>query len=141
MTGMRRLEGWESRLAAVIEAARRTPYVLGESDCLCLACAAVAALTGVDYWPRFAGYTTRRGALVTIARIAPSLGEAVTATLAVSPTPTLSARRGDLMLFRDGEGEDHLGVVAGSRVMLYLPDGLGSVGLDHPGLLCSWRIG
>lgn len=138
---LRRLEGWESRLAVVIEAARCAPYVLGESDCLRLACRAVQALTGVDFWPRFAGYSTRRGALVTIARIAPSLGEAVTATLAVSPTPTLSARRGDLVLFRDADGEDHLGVVTGSRVMVYLPAGLGSVALDHPGLLGGWRIG
>ena len=141
MSALRRLEGWESRLAAVLEAARGTPYVLGASDCLRLACADVEALTGVDYWQRFAGYSTRRGALVTIARIAGNLGEAVTATLAVSPAPTLSARRGDLVLFRDGEGEDHLGVVAGSRIMVYLPAGLGGVALDHPGALCSWRIG
>lgn len=138
---MTRREGWESRLAAAIEAARGQPYVLGENDCLRLACAAVEAVTGTDYWPRFAGYRTKRQALVTIARIAPSLGEAVTATLGVQPSRPASALRGDIALFRDPGGEDHLGVVTGSRVMLAMPDGVGSVAIDHPGLLCSWRVG
>lgn len=136
-----RLPGWETRFNAVIDAARRLPYVLGESDCLRLACRNVAALTGVDFWPRFEGYRSKRQALVIIARIAPSLGEAVTATLGVSPAPTLGAQRGDLALYRDAEGEDHLGVVVGREVMLTLASGLGHVALDDARLLCCWRVG
>lgn len=136
-----RLDGWESRLAKVVETAQRTPYVLGESDCLRMACAAVEALTGVDYWPRFAGYTTKRQALVTIAKIAPSLGEAVTATLGVAPASRLLALRGDWLLFRDDHGQDHLGVCIGRDVMLKTDDGILTVALDDPRLLCSWRIG
>lgn len=141
MARLTRLEGWESRLATVIETARHRPYVLGEWDCLRLACAAVVALTGVDFWPQFAGYRSKRQALVTIARIAPSLGDAVGLTLGVSPSPPFGARRGDLALYRDALGEDHLGVVAGSRVMLTLDTGLTSVTLDDAGLLCAWRVG
>jgi len=136
-----RLPGWESRLNAAIDAARPLPYVLGESDCLRLACRAVEALTGHDFWSRFAGYHSKRQALVTLARIAPSLGEAVSAVLGVSPAPTLGAQRGDLALFRDMNGEDHLGVVTGRYVMLTLPEGIGSLPIDHPGLLCAWRVG
>lgn len=136
----RRLD-WPERLTAVVEAARGKPYVLGDNDCLRLACAAVDAVTGVDYWPRFAGYKTRRQALVTIAKIAPSLGEAVTATLGVSPAPTFSAQRGDILLYRDDRGEDHLGVCVGRHVTLMAADGTLLMGLDHPGLLCSWRVG
>lgn len=139
-----RRDGWESRLAAVIEAAAGRPYVLGENDCLRLACAAVEALTGVDFWSRFSGnrgYKTKRQALVAIAKIAPSLGEAVTATLAVSPAPTFSALRGDLLLYRDEQGEDHLGVCIGRDVVLMAAEGPLTVGIEHPGLLCSWRIG
>ncbi len=132
---------WPERLTAVMEAARRQPYVLGTHDCLRLACAAVEAQTGVDFWPRFAGYTTKRQALVTIARIAPSLGEAVTVTLEVMPSPALSAWRGDIMLFRDDLGEDHLGVCMGRKVIVTAPDGTLSMDLDHPGVLMSWRIG
>lgn len=136
-----RRHDWPERLVAVIEAARCEPYVLGTHDCLRLACHAVEAMTGVDFWPRFAGYKTKRQALVTIAKIAPTLGEAVTATLGVSPSPTLSAWRGDLMLYRDEQGDDHLGICMGRQVVLLAPEGTLMMAIDHPGLLASWRIG
>lgn len=133
-------EGWESRLACVIEEFRHAPYVLGHSDCLRLACAAVEAVTGTDFWRRFAGYTTRRQALVTIARIAPSLGEAVTRVLGRQPIDVRATTRGDLVLFRDDDGEDHLGVVVGRDVALYDADGLRFVSRDTPGLLLAWGV-
>lgn len=136
-----RLDGWEMRLAAAIEAAQGKPYVLGTNDCLRLACASVEALTGIDYWPRFAGYRTHRQALVTIARIAPSLGEAVTATLGVAPASTLSAQRGDIVLFRDERGEDHLGVCTGRDVVLMAAEGTITAGIEDKRLLWAWRIG
>lgn len=138
---LHRQEGWERRLNAVLDAARARPYVLGEADCLRVACEVVDALTGVNFWPRFAGYTTRRGALVTIARVAPSLGEAVTVTLGVPPARVFAAWRGDLVLFRDDQGEDHLGVSIGPQVALTAPQGWCLIPLAHPGLLCSWRVG
>ncbi len=133
--------GWESRLADVIAAAQDKPYVLGAHDCLRFSCACIAALTGVDYWPRFAGYTTKRQALVTIAKIAPSLGEAVSTVLEDRPLGRALARRGDIMLYRDPAGEDHLGVCFGARVGVLAPDGLLHVPLDNPGLLFAWRVG
>lgn len=136
-----RLDGWESRLAAAIDAAQGKPYVLGTNDCLRLACASVEALTGIDYWPRFAGYKTHRQALVTIARIAPTLGEAVTATLGVAPASTLSAQRGDIVLFRDEAGQDHLGVCVGREVVLMACEGTITTCINDARLLCSWRIG
>jgi cell wall-associated NlpC family hydrolase len=138
---MARRPDWPERLAAAVDAARGKPYVLGENDCLRLACAAVQALTDDDYWPRFAGYKTKRQALARIARVAPSLGEAVTSTLGVSPSPTASAWRGDIVLFRDERGEDHLGVCLGRQVVLMAAEGTLLMGREHPGLLCSWRIG
>lgn len=132
---------WPERLATAVDAARGRPYVLGENDCLRLACAAVEALTGEDFWPRFAGYRTHRQALVTIARIAPSLGEAVTATLGVPPIRVFGAWRGDLLLFRDDRGEDHLGVALGRNVLVMAAEGPLHIGLDHPGLVCAWRVG
>lgn len=136
-----RREGWESRLAAAIDAASAKPYVLGENDCLRMACAAVGALTGVDYWPRFAGYKTRRQAMVTIAKIAPSLGEAVTRTLGVLPRPVRSALRGDIALYRDQRGEDHLGVCIGPEITLTSDDGIITVPIIDERLICAWRIG
>lgn len=124
---------------AVIEAARDAPYELGEHDCLRVACRAVEALTGEDLWPRFSGYRTRREALVKIARVAPSLGEAVTATLGLEPVAPRLARRGDIVLYRDVE--DHLGVCLGEHVAVLGPDGLAMVGLLDERLLHCWRIG
>lgn len=141
---MARLIDWPERLNAVVESFRGTPYVLGQNDCLRLACAAVAACTGIDYWPRIVGkrgYKTKRQALVTIAKIAPSLGEAVTATLGVAPSPTLSAQRGDILLYRDAGGEDHLGVCIGRTVVLMAESGTLQLRLDDAGLLCAWRVG
>lgn len=138
---LHRRQGWELRLNAVLDAARARPYVLGEADCLTVACEVVKALTGVDFWPRFAGYRTPRQALVTIMRVAPSLGEAVTATLGVPQSGVFAAWRGDLLLFRDSSGEDHLGVSIGPQVALTAPEGWLLIPLAHPGLLCSWRVG
>ena len=141
MSPLCRRTDWPERLVEVIEAARDKPYVLGEHDCLRLACAAVEAMTGTDFWPRFAGYKTKRQALVTIARIAPSLGEAVTATLGRAPGPALSAWRGDLVLYRDAQGDDHLGISAGRDVILLAPEGTLALSLGDAGVICSWRIG
>ena len=140
-TQLQRRNDWPERLVAVVEAIRHQPYLLGEHDCLRLACAAVEAMTGTDFWPRFAGYKTKRQALVTIARIAPSLGEAVTKTLGVEPSPVRSAWRGDLVLYRDERGEDHLGVCMGRLVILRAPEGTLSMSIDHPGLMTAWRVG
>ena len=45
------------------------------------------------------------------------------------------------VLFRDADGEDHLGVRCGPNVALTAPEGWLLIPLSHPGLLCSWRIG
>lgn len=136
-----RLDGWESRLMAVVDAAQRTPYVLGENDCWRLACASIEALTGVDYWPRFYGYKTRRQALAKIARIAPTMGEALTITLGVQPMRAICAMRGDIVLFRDDVGEDHFGVCIGREVVVTAEQGAIALGIDDKRLLFAWRIG
>lgn len=139
--GLLRRADWPERLAAVIEAARHQPYELGSHDCLRLACAAVQAMTDVDFWPRFSGYRTKRQALATIARIAPTLAEAVSATLGVAPSAVFSARRGDIVLYRDTAGQDHLGVCMGRSVTVLGEEGTVAVPIDDGGLLASWRIG
>ena len=137
---LRRLEGWESRLAAVLEAARARPYQLGEHDCFRLACASIEALTGVDAWPQFRGrYSSRREALVLIAQYGSSFTAAFSKFFGAAPVPMARSRRGDVAEYRDAEGEAHLGVVAGARVA-----GLGERGLKflaRSSCLHAWRIG
>lgn len=132
---------WPERLADVVTAANNRPYVLGQWDCLRFACAAIDAMTGMDYWPRFSGgYTTKREALRAIVAIARDLEAAITTTLAVSPAPTFSAQRGDLVLYRDEAG-DHIGVCLGPHVAVLGPHGLATLPITAEGLGPAWRIG
>lgn len=118
--------------------AERKPYRLGEHDCLRLACRVVEARSGIDHWPRFAGYKTKRQALAVIARIAPSLREAITATLgAPELSPTL-AQRGDLVIYRDTE--EHIGVCTGEHVAVLGADGLLRVPITSRRLTAAWRV-
>jgi cell wall-associated NlpC family hydrolase len=138
---LERRADWPERLAAVVASAQDQPYVLGQWDCLRFCCAAIESMTGTDLWPRFAGYKTKRQALVTIARIAPSLGDAVSVVLAREPVAPAQAGRGDVALYHDGEGESHLGLCIGAKVAVLGPAGLLQVPLDHAGLRHAWRIG
>jgi hypothetical protein len=144
-----RFDGWEERLAAVVELARHRPYALGESDCFRLACDSVQALTGADLWSHWAGrYHTRREALRLIAHYVdadkPGRSAAALFTAAASkmfgcePSPSLTARRGDVLEYHDGV-EPHLGVFLGARVAVMREQGLAFV----PLAACkhAWRIG
>lgn len=122
----------------VLDEAQDKPYKLGEHDCLRVACAVVQARTGVDYWPRFAGYKTKRQALAVIARIAPSLREAITLTLGTLELFPTMAQRGDLVLYHDVE--DHIGVCTGDKVAVLGPDGLVHIAITSPMLKAAWRV-
>lgn len=135
-----RRQDWPERLAEQVAAAHAAPYQLGMHDCLRFTCACIEAMTGVDYWPRFAGYSTKLQALRAIAQIAPTLGQAVTAVLGAHPQPPALAQRGDVLLYQDAAGE-HLAVCLGSVGAVLGPAGLVYQRLDHPGFKSSWRVG
>lgn len=136
---MSRMEGWESRLAGVIEAARDQPYVLGEHDCLRVALRTVEALTGVDRWAEFAGYRTKREAMATIARFGSNFEAAISWFFGAASIDVRLARRGDICLVETVDGEKHLGVCLGRDTALLAPEGLTYVAT----LLCkcAWRVG
>lgn len=122
----------------IIADAQSKPYKLGEHDCLRVACAVVQSRTSIDYWPRFAGYKTKRQALARIARIASSLREAITATLGVPEIVPLLAQRGDLVLFKDDE--EHIGVCCGRRVAVLGETGLVYISITSSKLTAAWRV-
>ena len=122
----------------IIETAESKPYVLGEHDCLRLACAVVEARTGVDYWEEFKGYHTKREALVTILRIAPSLREAISKKLGKEEIPVLMAQRGDIAIYNDGE--EHIGICLGEHIAVLGDNGLIRIPITSDSLLCAWRI-
>ena len=134
-----RLAGWESRLVAVIEDARTRPYVLGEHDCFRLACRVVEALTGIDRWPQFRGYKTKRQSLVKIAQYG-STFEAAGDWFFGERIEHNFARRGDIAALQpDPAGEKHLGIVTGRSIVVLTEGGTGAVPLRDA--LCIWRIG
>lgn len=133
-----RLPGWEGRLAAAIEAARKQPYRLGVHDCFRVACAALEALTGVDRWTEFAGqYATRREALRLLGRHGRTVDEAAAWLFGAPASPVTAARRGDICKYVDAE--PHLGVCVGGRVAVLQEAGLAFVPLER--CSCCWRIG
>lgn len=148
---MKRLPGWESRLAKVLEDAARRPYQLGEHDCFRLACMAVEAMTGADLWAGWAGrYRTKREALRLLAEYAaeaselavaagPAFTRAFSRLFGGAPVCMGRARRGDVAEYVDGRGEQHLGVVNGADVAVLLEGGAGYV--PRSSCVHAWRIG
>lgn len=133
-----RLEGWESRLALLVEEARHAPYELGVHDCFRMACRVVEALTGIDRWPEFAGYRTKREALALLARHGSSFEDAFD-KLSGERIEARQARRGDLVCVQTGDREKHLGVVTGQDAAFLAPAGVTWVPLAA--CRCGWRVG
>lgn len=135
-----RTPDWPERLAEQVAAAQAKPYVIGVHDCLRFSCQCIFAMTGVDLWPQFAGYTTRREAVAVLAKHGATLEAAAASVMGVQPAPVLSARRGDVVTFRDRYGE-HLGVCVGTHVAVLGHAGLLFVRLDHSGLGACIKVG
>jgi len=133
-----RREGWEARLAAVLEQARARPYRLGEHDCFRVACAAVEALTGRDLWTPFAGtYRTRKQALRRIAEYGGEFDAAASKLFGAPVSRAAFAQRGDIVKYV-AAGEPHLGVCNGAEVALLTDAGLAFLPLSE--CMCCWRI-
>lgn len=122
----------------VIADAENKPYKLGEHDCLRLACRVVEERIGVDYWPRFAGYKTKRQSLACIARVGSSLQDAITKTLGVDAILPALAQRGDLVLYRDTD--EHIGICVGEHVVVLGNDGLIRISIASAMLTVAWRV-
>jgi hypothetical protein len=119
-----RPEGWELRLAAVVERARTQPYKLGSHDCLLFACDAWEAVTGEPAPVQLRGaYRSKRQALALIAKHGKTLRAAVSAVTGLAEKHPFMARRGDLLLWTDAKGE-HLGICIGAKGAVLADDGL-----------------
>ena len=136
---LQRIEGWESRLAKVIVCARMRPYRLGEHDCTSFACAAVAALTGVDLWPRLRGrYATRLQSSQMLVQYGGSFASAIRSWLGLETQPMKLSRRGDLSVIA-ALSREHLAVVIGTKIATPGLDGL--IFVDRARGEHCWQIG
>ena len=137
-TGAMRMEGWEARLDRMIENARNEPYAIGTHDCFRLACSVTETLTGIDRWPEFAGYRTRREALSRIHAHGRTFEAAGDWFFGRERVPAAMARRGDIVLLAP-DGTKHLGVCLGERSALITANGISFV--PTASATGCWRIG
>lgn len=85
---MTRLEGWERRLSALVEARRHAPFAHAANDCVSFAADAVIALTGADPLAPWRGYA--EGESFDLLTMEQALGRA--------RQNVAMARRGDVVL-------------------------------------------
>jgi hypothetical protein len=124
---LRRLPGWEQRLAEIVEERRNVPFAWGAQDCVTFASDVTLALTGVDVLAAHRGtYDTEEEAEAIIGP--QGLGDFIAALLGgfgVQEMPPVYAQRGDWVLV-SYRNQIAVGVVTGSKVAV-----TGGTRLDH----------
>lgn len=140
-----RYADWPERLARILRADARAPFVWGTHDCVRWACTVCEALTGVDpSRPTVKDYASRRearailnaaGSLLTLARCCAD------AHALPEIAPGLASRGDIVCLAADARPPFHqaLGVCVGRYVAVPGVDGLRLIA--NPNLLAAWRIG
>jgi hypothetical protein len=141
---IRRRADWPGRLAAAIEAGRKTGFVWGENDCCLFAANVVLAMTGYDPARGMRGYTTAAGAAAKLKQHGGVAAIAADGAMRHGwpEIPPAEARRGDVVLVEDNNGAA-LGVVDLSGRWIIQPaaaKGLAARPLLRAGLR-AWRIG
>lgn len=136
-----RLQGWESRLNAVVEHARSESIELGRWDCFKLTCEVIEALTGVDRWTEETAYRTRHEALSKM-RDHGGFMQTFEKFFGAPPTHWKLARRGDIACGqeRGRSAWRPFGVVVGSDVV-FLGRTRGIVLAPIYLSSCIWRVG
>jgi hypothetical protein len=132
-----RLNGWDLRLAEMVEAARALAFAWGSHDCATWAFDVRKALTGEDAAAAWRGkYTTEIGAARMLHRLKCATVEDLAGSILGEPLPAvLLAQRGDIVL---GGAEQALGVCIGSDALFLQPRGL--VPLPLRACLRAWRV-
>lgn len=136
---MRRLDGWEARLASVVNERRARPYAYGTNDCWCFARASAEAITGDALRPDLGAPTTwLAAARVLISNGWESVEDLMTATLGQPMADPQASRPGDIVSF-EVLGSAHLAVRVGDTAL--------TPGRDRLETVCAskwrsaWRVG
>jgi hypothetical protein len=130
-----RLEGWESKLEELLNAARVMPYRLGSHDCFTLAVAVVEALTG-EKGLQFR-YSTPEEAKALIKRHGATFEDAFDWCFRMPRIPCQQAQRGDLLAVKLDD-EKHLAICLGTHMACLGEEGL--VFLPSSLAHCAWRV-
>lgn len=123
-----RVKGWEQRLWHVTNDLLGKPFVWGSNDCCLFAADCIQACTDIDHGTEFRGtYSTEREAKRVLAKL--DCGDVGDLASRYLPEIKVSlARRGDIVMMTNADGENYLAVVVGhtavgptSRGMLHSP--------------------
>ncbi|WP_336800797.1 DUF6950 family protein [Kaistia sp. MMO-174] len=135
---LQRIPAWRTALHETIEAHRRLPFAWGEHDCALFAADCIRAMTGLDLAIGFRGsYRSASGAQRALKRAGYHDLVALAAHF-FNEVPPVMAGAGDVAAFDTPDGWA-LGIVAGERVAVLGPDGLGT--LDRLDAARAFRIG
>jgi len=133
-----RLDGWEERLDAAIEAARPNPFALGQHDCARFAASCIDAITGAGLLEQLsAQYHDEESCLRWLATQG-SVEAAASSLLGAPASGWACARRGDVCLV-PVEGGDGLGVCVGLYIAVAAERGLSLYPLSTA--TRTWMIG
>ena len=134
-----RIEGWEKRLSALVNANRTTPYQYGRFDCATFSIDAVREVTGVSLLPGVEFPTGWLSAAKFLIRHGlDDVEEFAIAALGQIPGDGQDTMPGDLVSWRAG-GEPHLGVRMDAFALTPVSNGLRVVRRSE--WVCGWWIG
>lgn len=114
-----RLDGWEKRLDAIIQA--NEPFAWGTNDCCMFAVRCVEVITGVDHGKKYRGYKTGLGAMKRLNKYGGVEGIAI-ACLG-EPKSIKLAKRGDVVMHNISDGLS-LGICLGDKIAGVDDDGI-----------------
>ncbi|MCB9990675.1 MAG: hypothetical protein H6867_04770 [Rhodospirillales bacterium] len=140
---LKRLNNWPEAFAAALEAVQHEPFEWGKNDCCLFACNIVKAITGTDLASPFRGYKDRAEAFEIIKGYGGigKLAESVAEEYGIPEINPLIARRGDVCLFNNGNGET-LGICRGDLVLAPGKEKLDGIPVSKVSdTLRAWRIG
>lgn len=130
---MMRREDWPERLAAFLDARRYTPFDWALNNCASFTADAVEAMTGDR--PLIPEYASERAA----ARLLATRGLRDRVNDAMAPEIGAAfARRGDVVMFRNDDDRETLGVCEGAYIAAPGADGL--VLLPMSRAVAAWRV-
>lgn len=132
---MTRLDDWEWRLRAFLDASSNSIFQYGQLDCALFACGAVEAMTGVHPYPEFPGtYDDKIGAARALREKGKGTLEA-TFGQKFESIPAGFARRGDIVTEPGGA----MGVCMGSYALFLAFEG-GLVRKARAEFVTAWRV-
>lgn len=135
-------------LPAFVESRLHTPFAWGSNDCATFAADAIQAITGEDIADDFRGkYKTKTGALKLIKKLTGGTTIADAAVYCAEKhglrkyEHPLMAKRGDLVLVRNGDGDEIAGIVALNGRHVMSPGDKGIVPLPILSVTRAWSVG